>query len=203
MNQTGVQVVSENLLTRAQWQAYGPTTMFTRTHNGRVLVFYTATVDGVAGGVLIFDFTGKSAILTRSALTAAGGFYDAISDQLYLVSGTTIVKWAGGADRTWTWRSKIHSLPQPTTFAWMQVEADAYPVTVKFYIGGTANASVPDGTQLAISSGGAAWTVSVGRRDPYRMPAWIMYRDLEIEMTGAVTVHSVAVSHTSQELAQV
>ena len=203
LNQTGVQVVSENLLTRAQWQAYSPTTMFTRVHNGRVLVFYTATVDGVAGGVLIFDFTGKSAILTRSSLTATGGFYDAISDQLYLVNGNTIVKWIGGSDRSWTWRSKIYSLPQPTSFAWMQVEADAYPVTVKFYIGGTANASVPDGTQLAISSGGAAWTVSVGRRDPYRMPAWIMYRDLEIEMTGAVTVHSVAVSHTSQELAQV
>lgn len=200
-----VRVLTEDLLTRAQWQAYDPTTMRSAIHNNRVLVFYTATVDGVSGGVLIFDFTGKSAIMTRSSLRANATFYDALTDQLYLAggpSGTSLLRWRGGADRTWTWKSKLFSLPQPTTFAWAQVEADSYPVEGRFYVGGTNNAAVPDGTQLAVRSGGAPYTVTFASREPVRLPAWIKYRDLELQLSGSTVVHSVSISHTSKELAQ-
>lgn len=188
---SGVQMLTEKLYSRAQWQALTPSTMHSYLFNGKVLVFHSA-------GVLIFDFSGKGAVLTTSSLTCSGGYYDPISDELYLISGSTIVKWVGGSNQTLTWRSKVYSLPKPTTLAWAQIEADAYPVTATLY---------GDGSQLNYTHPGTglptAFSITAADREPVRLPALGKYRDIEIEISGTNTVHSIALAGTSQELAEI
>jgi hypothetical protein len=186
LNQNGVKVLTDGLYTRAQWQALSPSTMMSCVYNNMVLVFHSA-------GTLIFDFTGKGATLTTAAITATDGYYDAVQDTLFLLVGTNIVKWNAGADLTFTWKSKLFESPKPNTFAWAQVLADTYPVTLKLYV---------DGAQLLNRFGGTALTMTVNSREPIRLPGYSMFRDWEIELSGTNKVNSVVIAESSSELAQ-
>ena len=135
----GIQVVTQDTLSRDQWQTYKPDSFQAYLYNGRWHGFYNT---GSQRGVLIFDFTGQGARMTTSALGSGGaqpitaGFQDASTDKLYLAQGGSIVRWDDGSNLPYLWRSKIFRSPQHVNFSVAQVRASAYPVVLRVYADG-------------------------------------------------------------------
>ena len=74
-------------------------------------------------------------------------------------------------------------MPHDMSFACAQLEAEAYPMTMKFY---------GDGTLVH--------TQTVQSRDPFRLPAK-RARDWEVQVEGSIEVFSIAMAHSMSELA--
>ena len=68
-------------------------------------------------------------------------------------------------------------------FSCAQLEAEAYPVTMKFYADGTL-----------------AHTQTVQSRDPFRLPSKVG-RDWEVQLEGSKEVFSIGVANSMTELA--
>ena len=79
-------------------------------------------------------------------------------DELFVVvndSGNKVKPFSGGAEKNYTWKSKKFTMPQIMGFSLRSTwEAEAYPMTVKFY---ADNALIH--------------TQTVQNRDPFRLPS--------------------------------
>src|SRR3546814_1461096 len=106
-------------------------------------------------------------------------------DARYLVIGQELHTWYTGAPLGYVWRSMRFTLPRPTSFGWGQVQAEAYPVTLKVYEG-----NVLLHTQIATS------------RLPFRLPPGL-HDDIEFEVSGNTAVFSVALEQSMEELKNV
>ena len=114
------------------------------------------------------------------------GHHDLLQDKLYLAendSGNKVKPWGYGSSKAYVWKSKKFTLPQVMGFSCAQLEAEAYPITVKFYFD-----SVLYHTQ------------TVQNRDPFRLPSKVG-RDLEMQIEGSGEVFSVAIANSMTELA--
>ena len=182
----GIEIVTSKLLTREQWQAYNPPSIRGFTHDNRYHALYTTT--GGQRGVLIFDFSGQGAAMTRSDVNAAtaitAGYSDARTDTLYFAQGTNIVRFNAGSALSYAWRSKRFRLPRPANMACGQVLAASYPVTMKVYA---------DGSLVA--------TKSVESASPFRLPSGYVARDYEIELTGQHEITEASIATSMAELA--
>ena len=185
----GARNLTEGLLNRDQWQAYNPETMHCNVYNGKVYVFHDT-------GCLIFDFGGTSATFVTAEITPDCSYYDPISDALFLgydvvaspAAPAYIKKWDVGSPMTYVWRSRINQLPKPTNFAWAQVEADAYPVTMRVFNGNDTD---------------PLYTLAVTGREPFRLPSGSVHRDWWVELEGTSAVYQVALAERITELQQV
>ncbi|MCK7581115.1 MAG: hypothetical protein MZV65_39465 [Chromatiales bacterium] len=103
------------ILSREDWQALGPETLFAIGHDGKY----------IACGPTV----GSSTTPARRRSTATGSPASRpgtpnSSPTLYLVdTNKRVASWAGGALRKGTWRSKRFTLPQITGMSCIQVEA--------------------------------------------------------------------------------
>lgn len=176
ISSTGIVNLTQGLLSRDQWQAYTPSSMIFREYNNKIYVSHSA-------GSLIFDFTGESASFVTTNLIFTAGFYDALTDNLYYVNGGNILKWNTGSNLTYTWRSKLFTIPDPINFSFGQVEASAYPITAKFYAEGTLR-----------------HTQTVTSREPFRLPSGFKSKDWEFEIEGTAEVFHVAMATNINEL---
>lgn len=178
----GIQVVTQDTLSRDQWQAYKPDSFQAYLYNGRWHGFYNT---GSQRGVLIFDFTGQGARMTTSALGSGGaqpitaGFQDASTDKLYLAQGGSIVRWDDGSNLPYLWRSKIFRSPQHVNFSVAQVRASAYPVVLRVYADGVLKL-----------------TKNVASDAHFRLPSGFKALDwyIELEATTEVTEFYMATS---------
>lgn len=178
----GVQVITQSILSRDQWQAYKPNSFLAYLYNGRWHGFYNT---GSERGLLIFDFTGQGAYMTTSALGSGGGqpitagFQDASTDTLYLVQGSSIYRFDAGTALTYLWRSKIFRSPHHVNYSVAQVRASAYPVSLKVYADGVLKL-----------------TKSVASEAHFRLPSGFKALDwyVEIEGTAEVTEFFMATS---------
>ena len=176
----GSKMLTENYFTRDQWQTYfSPTTIHAYAHDLKYVAFYN---NGVTSGGFIYDLTSGQFILHDIYATA--GFSDLRRDQLFLAfSDRTIKKWLAGSAKTYTWRSKKFTLPSISGFSCAQLEAEAYPVTAKFYMDGSL-----------------FHTQTVTSRNVFRLPVKVG-RDLEVQFEGTAEVFSFAIAQSPQELA--
>lgn len=174
----GSGVVTEQLFTREQWQVLKPSSIKAYAWESKYVAFYdTGTVQ--AGFVL----DPKTGVFVFHDLFASAGYNDLLRDALYLVIGNEIHTWYAGTAKTYTWRSKKFTLPQPAAFTAGQVEAEAYPVTFKYY-----------------GDGVLRHTKTVGSRTAFRLPPG-KYRDIEFEVSGNVEIFAVAIAQSMQDLA--
>ena len=90
--------------------------------------------------------------------------------------------WADGDAKNFVWRSKKFTMPKFLSFGWAQLEAEAYPMTLKV---------VADGVTVREHT--------VTSRDPFRLPAQ-GGRDYELEVSGGHEVFSISVAHSASEL---
>jgi hypothetical protein len=187
----GVRNLTEGLISRDQWQAYSPEGMHCNVYNGKVYVF-------TYNECLIFDFSGNSATFVTAEITPYCSYYDPISDALFLGYDSMaepypmpgyINKWDVGAPMTYVWRSRINQLPKPTNFAWGQVEADAYPITMRVFTG------ADEWTPL--------FELEVPSREPFRLPSGTVHRDWWIELEGTMPVYQAALAERITELQMV
>lgn len=182
---SGISVITQNLLSRDQWQAYNPSLMEAYLYNGRIHCFYTTT--GGARGTLMFDPTGQGAIFTTtdvaSASAVTAGYYDPKSDVLYLAQAGNIVRFDQGSTLTATWRSKVYRLPWPQNMTVGQVRASAYPVTLKIY-----------------SDGVLKHTQTVADSDHFTLPGGFRGVDWEFQIEATNEVSEVIIATSAAEL---
>lgn len=178
----GSKLVTEQYFTRAQWQAqFKPDSIHAYAHEQKYYGFYDT---GTVQGGFIYDLVTGQFILHDIYATA--GYTDLLRDKLFLAfSDRTIKVWGAGSAKTYTWKSKRFTLPQVTGFSCAQVEAEAYPVTAKFYAAGTL-----------------IHTQTVSGRAPFRLPV-APDRDWEVQLEGTHEVFSVAIATSVEELANV
>lgn len=173
----GIRLLTQGLLNREQWQAYTPSSMLIKQYNSKIYVFHST-------GLIVFDFTGESASMTVFDATANAAYYDPISDSLFIaLNGVGILKWDSGSDLSYTWKSKLFTLPQPVNFGFAQVEADAYPITCKVYAGGVLK-----------------HTQTVANRNPFRLPSGFVDKDWEVQLEGTGQVFQFSMAQSIAEL---
>lgn len=178
----GSKLLTEQMFTRAQWQAYfRPESIHAYQQDMKYVAFYDT---GSAQGGFVFDLT--TGQITIHDIYATAGYTDLQSDKLFLAFADRSVKsWLQGSAKTYTWRSKKFSLPTVVSFACAQVEAESYPLTAKFYAEGTL-----------------VHTQTVSGRGMFRLPA-APGRDWEVQFEGTSEVFSFAMANSVGELAGV
>lgn len=175
----GSRIVTEALFTRDQWQAFNPSSIRAFQHDLKYLAFYdTGTVKG---GFILDLATG---VFILHDIHATAGYSDLQSDTLYLAfSDRTVKKWATGAPKTMTWRSKKFSAARPSGLTCAQLEAEGYPVTLNIYADGV----------LKLAK-------SVPSREAFRLPS-VEARDWEFEIIGSKEIFSLVAATSMAELA--
>jgi len=176
----GSRIVTQNLFDYRQWQAFfKPDSIHAYAHDNKYVAFYDT---GAAQGGFIYDMTSGQFVLHDIYATA--GFRDIQRDKLFLAFADRSLKvWSDGAAKSYIWRSKKFTMPQIMGFACAQLEAEAYPMTLKVYA---------DGTLIH--------TQTVTSRNPFRLPAKVG-RDWEMQVEGSSEVFSLAVANSMTELA--
>lgn len=184
---TNVGVVTQNLLSRDQWQQLNPSSIEAYLHNGRIILFWSANN---TRGTVIFDLSGQGATLTTSDFNATtavtAGYYDPKTDILYLAQGQNIVRYDSGSSLTYLWKSKAFRMTQPLNLSFGQVYADYYPVTLRIYGGGVLR-----------------HTQTVTDVNPFRLPSGYRSRLYEFEVEGTTTVAEVLLASSMIELKSV
>jgi hypothetical protein len=178
----GSKVITEDRFTRAQWQAlFKPSSIHAYQQDRKYIAFYDT---GTVQGGFIYDFTTGEFVTHDIYVTA--GYTDLVADKLYTALADRTVKiWLAGSAKTVTWKSKKFGLPHVSGFAAAQLDAETYPMTVKFYADNTL-----------------VHTQTVTSRLPFRLPA-IQGRDWEFQIEGSYEVFGLAVSETMAELRNV
>jgi len=179
LSANGSQIITEKYFTHAQWQQYfKPDSIHAYQHDLKYVAFYD---NGVTQGGFIYDLTSGQFILHDEYATA--GYTDLQIDKLFLAFADRSIKpWYVGAAKNYVWRSKKFTSQTVAGFSCAQIEAEAYPLTAKFYV---------DGSLIH--------TQTVADRDPFRLPA-VSGRDFEMQLEGSVEVFSVAVAQAMAEL---
>ena len=182
LSPSGSRLITENLFTRAQWQSYFlPDSIHAYSHDMKYIAFYD---NGTTQGGFIFDPTSGQFILHD--IYAGAGYSDLRRDKLFVsFSDRTIKEWLAGANKNYIWKSKKFTLPNVLSMSCAQVEAEAYPVTAKFYV-----------------DGALVHTQTVADRNPFRLPA-APGRDMEVQFEGSSDIFAFSIAQSMQELAGV
>ena len=182
---SGVSVLTNNLFSRAQWQAFNPSSFIAYAHDGRYHAFYTDKTG--ARGLLVIDFSGQGATLTTSNLNTTqavlGGYSDPRTDTLYLAQNGNIVRCNTGSALTYKWRSKTFRMPKQSPFKVASVDAAAYPVTARFY-----------------ADGALMHTQTVQNNKVFFLPSGFRAQDWWFELEGTSDVTRFRVAHSVPEL---
>jgi hypothetical protein len=173
----GIQVITQGIYTREDWQALNPSSLFCAFHDG-VVYFHGST--GVTYSLNIS--TGKLSVVSIGAPTTL--YVDNITDKIYAASGANVVSlFTNTTKRTGTWKSGIFVLPRPLGFAWLTIESDfATPLTVKWY-----------------GDGVLRYTATVSSRTPVRLPAG-EFLEHELEISGTSRWNSLTIASSTAEL---
>ena len=178
----GSRIVTEGLFDYQQWQTFfKPESIHAYQQDNQYIAFYN---NGTQSGGFVFDVRSGQFILHD--IYADAGYHDLLLDKLFLViddSGNKVKPWAGGTSKSYTWKSKKFTMPQVMGFSCAQLEAEAYPMTLKFY-----------------ADGALIHTQTVQNRDPFRLPAKVG-RDWEMQVEGSKEVFSLSIANSMSELA--
>lgn len=179
---SGSRVITEQYFTRDQWQAFfKPDSIHAYMHDMKYVAFYD---NGVVAGGFIYDMTTGQLVLHD--VYAEAGYQDLQIDKLFLAFADRTVKvWQAGSAKSYVWRSKKFTMPKVMGLSCAQIEAEAYPVTLKFYA---------DNTLM--------FTKVVADREAFRLPP-TMARDWEVQVEGNTEVFSIAAAQSMEELAGV
>lgn len=202
---SGPMMLTEGVMTREDWQAINPSSIIGCAYERRYFGFYTQSSVRKAfmldpanpTGVYFMDF-GVDAV-----------YVDDQQDALYVLDGINIKKWDSGPALTTTFKSKVYQFPRPlTAFAVLQVNADAFPVTVSVdaieldaaYVTATVAANV---LLSAPSATTIRYTATVTGVAPAWLPSGYIADKYQIQVSSTGAVQSITLAHSIQELDQV
>lgn len=170
-------VITLSHMTAEQWAALNPSSIHGYRWRDRYLGFYdTGSTQGS------FTFHPEEGFLFYS-IHADYGYGDPKTGEVFLISGSALHQWHGGASLPYTWRTKKFASGSQDRPGAMRVDASG-AVTVKFY---------GDGTLLK--------TVSATPRRAFRLPTTARFDQFEVELTGTASVEGLMIASSMGELA--
>ena len=178
-NASGVQVISEGLWSREDWQVLNPASIVAASQDG-VYYFWCD------GGTFALDF--KAMRLGTVDLPRGPIHKDYITDALYVAQDGVVWRLFSGGRRVGRYKTGIMLLPAQAPLAWLQVEGEqgnAAPVTVRW-----------------LGDGQLRHTAQIGGVDPKRLPPG-RWREHVVEIEGGARVSSVLMAGTTMELQSV
>lgn len=119
----GANVVTQNMLSRENWQEYTPSAMLCAFYDGMVIGFPSSFVSDGKGG---FILDSKNNTFSSLSVVASASYADPENGKLYLVSNGVLKEWDADTinNETYEWRSKVFALPKPINAGWAQIDAD-------------------------------------------------------------------------------
>lgn len=177
----GVEVVTRQLITRKDWQALQPASMFAAEHEGVYYLFY----GGTGGGCLAFSLQ-DGMKLGRVELSGTAVWVDKFNDLMYLAQGQNIMECFSGAElRAARWKTGLATQGQQLPLAWAKVYGQqdvGHPVTLRLW-----------------GDGQLRHTATFTSLEPQRLPPgrWLEH---QVEIEGAARVTSVVLCSTTEEL---
>ena len=178
----GLRLATEEILSRDQWQALEPSTIVGFQYEGHYLGFYN---DGNESKGFIFDPRGGKNSYTKLDFHATAGFNDLENDELYLVVGGSVYKFAQGSSLSYTWRTKKFYIQRPINPGVAKVDCDSYS---------------PAPTFKLYADGVLKHTQTVSDDGLFRLPSGYKANEFEVEVTGSVPINEICVYESAGEL---
>ncbi len=178
----GLSVATESILSRDQWQELSPSSLIGFHWEGYYLGFYA---NGSESKGFIFDPRGGKNSYVKLDFHATAGFNDLENDELYLVVGGSVVKFAGGANLDMTWKSKKFYTQRPINPGVAKLECESYS---------------PAPTFKLFADGSLKHTQSVTSSSLFRLPGGYKSHEFEIQIEGSVSVNEVCVYESAEEI---
>lgn len=180
---SGLKLITEQALTREQWQALVPSSLVSFHWEGHYIGFYSTAS---ANKGFIFDPRGGKNSYVTLDFHATAGYSDLENDELYLVVAGSVVKFAvGSTSLSFIWRGKKFYSPRPINPAVARVECDSYSPNPVFKLFG---------------DGVLKHTQTVTNSNVFRLPSGYKANEFEFELTGAVSINEVCVYESSEEI---
>tara|TARA_B110000208_G_scaffold29973_1_gene39427 strand:- start:457 stop:2094 length:1638 start_codon:yes stop_codon:yes gene_type:complete len=179
---SGLQLATQDLLSREQWQAFVPSSIIGFYYEGLYVGFYST---GSENKGFIFDPRGGKNGFSTLDFHATAGYNDLENDELYLVVGGSVVKFASGASLNYIWRTKKFHTPRPINPAIAKVDCDSYS---------------PNPVMKLYADGVLKHTQTVTNSDIFRLPSGYKAQEFEVEITGSVAVNELCVYESQEEI---
>lgn len=168
------QVISKAHITPLQFRnQFNPSTIHAYCWDDRYLAFYS-------GGAFSFHPDEGFRVFTDNCDCA---FLDDETGDLFIKQGTALRKWDQGTTASYTWKSKVFAVPPGQPFGACKIDADTFPVSMTFYIGGVL-----------------AKSLSVTSDKPFKLPSKTRYREAEIQVTGTAVINSIQLATSMSEI---
>jgi hypothetical protein len=167
---SGLRLATEEVLSRDQWQDLSPSS------------FYS---NGTESKGFIFDPRGGKNSYTKLDFHATAGFNDLENDELYLVVGGSVYKFAQGSNLSYTWRTKKFYIQRPINPGVAKVDCDSYS---------------PNPTFKLYADGVLKHTQTVTDNSVFRLPSGYKANEFEVELSGSVPINEVCVYESAGEL---
>lgn len=182
---SGVSLITQQIFTRDQWQDYYPSNIEAYEYEGKYLGF---TWDGSNSNTkkgFIFDPRGQKNAFVNLDFYATAGFNDRESDELYLVIGGTLKKFARSSSaRTYTWKSKEFYSNLPISPGVAKVSAESYSsLTFKLY-----------------ADGSLKHTQTVTSNNLFRLPGGYKAKSFYIILEGTDPINEICVYESPREI---
>jgi hypothetical protein len=176
---SGVQLISDDLFSRDQWQALKPESIHAYYHDEKYIFFYD---NGGKQGGYILDPSAKTGALTELDFYVDSGFNDLATDTLYLLKDGDILSFQHGEPVSYTWRSAQFQLPNLMPYSVCRVVAESYPADISIIYDGeeTVMTYVDD--------------------QPFRFPAGRRARFVEVELRGTNSVKQVMLGNDMESV---
>lgn len=174
----GVQVLTDGLFAVEDWQAMDPSSV-------RGVVFGEAYYFWASGQCWVFDFKARKLGRVSGLDDVTATATDVLTDGLFAVAGTNILRLFAQGRRTGRWRTPLMVMQRPVPFGWVVVEGDqgpGAPVTLRWF-----------------ADGALRHTMQVTDIEPRRLPPgrWLEH---EVEIESEARVTRVAMAGSTREL---
>ena len=180
---SGLNLITEQGISREQWQALVPSTIVGFHWEGHYIGFYSTSSENK--GFILDPRGGKNSYVTLD-FHATAGFSDLENDELYLVINGSVVKFGvGSSSLNFIWRGKKFYSPRPINPAVAKVECDAYSPNPVFKL---------------YADGVLKHTQTVTSNSVFRLPSGYKANEFEFELTGSVPVNEVCLYESAEEI---
>lgn len=175
---TDARLISEQHITPEQFrEIFKPDSIHAYRWDDRYLAFYD---NGTTSGAFSFHPQEGFRLFTDYADCA---FVDDQNGDLYIKQGDQLKKWNRGIPASYTWKSKLFSVPAGQVFTCCKIDAQSYPVNCVFYADGVA-----------------VKTITINSRKAFRLPSLARYQEAEIQVSGSAVIDSIQLSTSMSEL---
>ena len=181
-SEQGLQIATGQILTRDQWQEFVPSSLVGFLWEGHYIGFYST---GSEDKGFIFDPRGGKNSFVSLDFHATAGFNDLENDELYLVVGGSVVKFAEGSALNFKWRTKKFYTPRPINPAVAKVDCDSYS---------------PNPVMKVYADGVLKHTQTVTSSDAFRLPSGYKGQEFEVEVTGSVPINEMCIYESAAEI---